>query len=210
MEIENLKERPKDSLILQLLSGEGQVELIRKYKELFEKENIRISQVLLTHHNFSSKKERKTIIRILNAYLKKGIIPIINENDLVNKEELEKNKIFTDNDILSAIISISMKTDLTIILTDVDGLYDSNPNENKQAKLIEQVKEITQETKQLAKGKSNLGLGGMLSKIIAAEIMNKQGIDVIVGNGNYNIINLIENKVNRTLFKSNNLNITKI
>ncbi len=208
MEILNLKERPSDALSLQLLSGEGQVALIKNYKDLFDKENIRISQVLLTHHNFLAK-EKQAITKILNSYLERGVIPIINENDLINKEELEKNKIFTDNDILAAIISTELKVDLAIILTDVDGLFTCNPSK-ENAIFIEKVEDITKETKKLANGKGNLGKGGMHSKIIAAEMMCKEGIEVIVGNGNKNILDLISNKERRTIFKKNKKKINEI
>ena len=202
MEIENLKERPKDILKLQLLSGEGQVRLIRYYQELFEKENIRVSQVLLTHHNFDRKEEMDTIIRIINNYLKQKIIPVINENDLVSKEEFESDNTFTDNDILAALVAKELKIDLVLILTDVDGLYNDDPKLNSGSKLIKEVKEINEDIKKIALKNHNMfGVGGMYSKVIAAEMLTKEGIDVVVANGNLEINNIINNKVKRTLFK---------
>ncbi|VVB78233.1 Isopentenyl phosphate kinase [uncultured archaeon] len=201
MDIENLNQRPKDTLKLQLLSGEGQIVLMKCYKELFEKENIRISQILLTHHNFDKEKEKEAITKIIKSYLKQNIIPIINENDLINKEELESNSIFTDNDILAALLGSQIKVDQTLILTDVDGLYEDNPKTNKNCKLIEEVNEINDSIKNMASKKTNhLGLGGMYSKIIAAEILKKNGIKTIVANGNSNIIDILENKIKRTCF----------
>ncbi len=202
MEIEGLKTRPTNILKLQLLSGEGQIRLIRNYKKLFDKKNIKISQILLTHHNFETKEERQTIINIINEYLKQKIIPIINENDLINKEEFNSNNVFTDNDILAAIISKNLKVKLALMLTDVDGLYDCNPKFNSHPKLIKEVKKINKEIKKIASNKANsLGLGGMHSKVIAAEIMTKKGTDVIVANGNLKLKDIMNNKVNRTLFK---------
>jgi len=202
MEIENLKERPKDTLKLQLLSGEGQILLMKAYKELFDKENIKIAQVLLTHHNLDTDKEGKTITRIINAYLKQKVIPIINENDLINKEELDNNYLFTDNDILAAIIANKLDVNLTVILTDVDGLFDSNPRLNKNPRLIEEVNEINERIKKIASSETNnLGKGGMYSKVLAAEMMKTKNIKVIVANGNLNLSDIINNKVKRTIFK---------
>ena len=203
MEIENLQKRPQDILELQLLSGEGQIELLGHYQKLFLKEGIKISQVLLTHHNFDTKKEKETIVNIINNYLKRKIIPIINENDLVSKEEFESNKLFSDNDILAALIAKEIRVDLIIILTDVDGLYSENPGTNLNATLIEEVKEITEEIKKIATKENNmLGLGGMNSKIIAAEITTKEGINTIIANGKYSISDILNNKVKRTLFRA--------
>jgi glutamate 5-kinase len=203
MELDKLEERPKDSLKLQLLSGEGQIKLIGNYRKLFEKKDIRVSQVLLTHHNLDTEKERKAITDILNAYLGEKIIPIINENDLINKEELESKKLFTDNDILAALIARDMKVDRALILTDVDGLYDNNPKTNGNSHLIETVLKVTPKIKRMAsKGTNNLGLGGMYSKVLAAEILTKAGIETIIANGNYNIEDIMSNRVKRTLFRA--------
>jgi glutamate 5-kinase len=200
MEIENLDERPKETLKLQLLSGKGQIQLIKNYFELFENNGIKIAQVLLTHHNLSTDKEKETIKRIIEEYLTEKTIPIINENDLVSKEEIEKDNIFTDNDILSAMISSLLKVDLCLILTDVDGLYTKNPKKDSEAKLIEEIKDINSEIKEMAsKETNNLGLGGMYSKIIAAEILKKQNIKTIIANGNKNIKKILENQEKRTL-----------
>ena len=204
MEIERLNGRPKETLKLQLLSGEGQAILMKRYGELFEKEKIRIAQVLLTHHNFDTQVEKEVIVDILCAYLKQKIIPIINENDLINKEELEDNKLFPDNDILAALVAKEIKADLVIILTDVNGLYKSNPKTNNNSELIEEVRNIDENIKKMAQKETNsLGLGGMYSKVIAAEMLTKSGINMIIANGNLRIGDIIENKVKRTMFRAN-------
>jgi glutamate 5-kinase len=203
MEIENLKSRPKDTLKLQLLSGEGQVLLMKYYKEFFDLEKIKIAQVLLTHHNLDTPKEKETTKKILDSYLKEKIIPIINENDLINKEELEKNRLFTDNDILAALVAKELGANILLILTDVDGLYETNPKNEKNSQLISEVSIINENIKKMASKETNsLGLGGMYSKIIAAEILAEDKIDTIVANGNFNIKDILENKVKRTLFKT--------
>ncbi|MDO8623262.1 MAG: glutamate 5-kinase [archaeon] len=203
MEVENLNQRPKDILKLQLLSGIGQIKLMENYRVLFSKKSITISQILLTHHNFDNEKEQKIITKIINSYLRQKIIPIINENDLINKEEFESEYRFSDNDILTAFVASFSKPDLVLILTDVNGLYSANPKTNNNSKFIEIVEKIDDKIKQMASKETNhLGLGGMYSKIIAAGIINKKGIDVIIANGNFNLNDIIKNKVKRTLFKA--------
>ncbi|MEK6890542.1 MAG: glutamate 5-kinase [Nanoarchaeota archaeon] len=204
MEIENIKERPKEILKLQLLSGEGQVKLINYYYELFKKNRIDIAQILLTHHNFSTQGEKDNFSKIISEYLKQKVIPIINENDLISKEELNYKNLFSDNDILAALIAKEIKADLLLILTNVDGLYDSNPNSNKNAKVIELVNNINEKIKAMASKETNsLGLGGMYSKILAAEMVKKDKVKTIIANGKYSIIDILNNKVKRTLFEVN-------
>ena len=159
MEIEKLNQRPKETLQLQMLSGEGQIVLMKHYYDFFREENITIAQVLLTHHNLDTESENKTIVKIIDTYLKQRKIPIINENDLINKEELENknsgnNFYFTDNDILSAIVAKNLRVDLAMLLTDVDGLCDSDPKQNGNSKLIEQVSEIDERIKAMASKKT--------------------------------------------------------
>ncbi|MFP4362223.1 MAG: glutamate 5-kinase, partial [Spirochaetia bacterium] len=188
MEVCGISERPKDTLELQLLSGIGQTRLIKYYKDLFKMKDIFISQVLLTHHNFASVKEEQTIIEILNTYMQRGMVPIINENDLINKEELEGTGYFSDNDILAALVACNLKVDLAILLTDVDGLYQLDPKQVADVNLLEEIHEIDEEIRgMVSNGKSRLGLGGMQSKLKAAEMVTKAGIDTIVANGNYDV-----------------------
>jgi glutamate 5-kinase len=205
MEIAQLDVRPKDTLKLQLLSGEGQIVLMKNYKELFDKESIRIAQILLTHHNFDTKEEHDTIMHIINSYLDQSIIPIINENDLINKEELEHNAIFSDNDILSAIVAKNLGVDLAVILTDVDGLYNSDPKNHSNPRLLSEVPAVDERILNIASENTNeLGTGGMHSKVLAAKIMTQANIDVIVANGLLDLTDIISGKVNRTFFKAVN------
>ncbi|HEB10157.1 MAG TPA: glutamate 5-kinase [Spirochaetales bacterium] len=202
MEIENLTHRPKETLKLQLLAGEGQIRLMKHYKDLFMAHGIFVAQVLLTHHNFAEKAEIRTIKLIMNAYLEQGTIPIVNENDLVNKEEFEYKRVFTDNDILAGLVATLLKVDLAVILTDVDGLYLGDPKENRDARLIEEVESIDAGIIRMASKATNpLGLGGMSSKLKAAEMITGAGINTIVANGRYDISDILANRVKRTLFK---------
>lgn len=203
MEIENLDIRPRDTLRLQLLSGMGQIKLMKYYKDYFKREGIRIAQVLLTHHNFSTQSEERTIRTIMEAYLEQGTIPIVNENDMVNKEEVEADPIFSDNDILAALVAIRLKADLLLILTDVDGLYQANPKHNSDVRLVEEVAEIDRRIEQMAARETNpLGLGGMASKVRAAKMVAEWGIETIVANGRYPIADILGDRVQRTVFRT--------
>ncbi len=158
---------------------------------------------MLTHHNFANPNEKKTIKQIISAYLAQGIIPVINENDIINKEELEYKREFTDNDLLAALVAIGSKVNLVIILTDVDGLYKNDPKKDKDAELIEEVKILSMDIKKMATKETNsLGLGGMSSKIQASEMLLEREIDTIIANGNYSLTDIFKNNVRRTFFKA--------
>lgn len=201
MEIQGLRARPRSTLELQLLSGQGQVRLSRYYKEMFKDKYIFTSQVLLTHHNFENSGEVSTLIRILREYMGRGVVPIINENDLVNKEELDTDTTFSDNDILSALVARTIGVDMVVILTNVDGLYPSAPGSDGESGLIEEVDRVTSEIRDMVgREVSQLGTGGMRSKIEAAEMLTEAGIPVIIGNGRYTLQDLLEAQVPRTLF----------
>ena len=201
MEIKNLSMRPNNTLQLQLLAGMGQIRLMKYYKDFFKDEGIYIAQVLLTHHNFATPQEEDTIREIMNTYLQEGTVPIINENDLVNKEELDYKRKFSDNDILAALVAVRLRVDLAVILTDVDGLYRGDPKTVSDAALIEKVDRLDEQVKSMASRKTNtLGLGGMDSKVKAAEIVTQSGIDLIVANGKYPLLSILQNKVKRTFF----------
>jgi glutamate 5-kinase len=203
MEIRGLTARPKDTLELQLLSGMGQIRLMKYYKDLFKRFGIRVAQVLLTHHNFSTQNEEKTIREIMEAYLAQGVIPIVNENDMVNKEEVEAQPIFSDNDILAALVAVRLSAQQLVILTDVDGLYQANPKQNSHVALVEEVGEIDRRIEQMAAKETNpLGLGGMASKVRAAKLAGEQGIETIVANGRYRLADILAHRVPRTVFRA--------
>lgn len=201
MEIMGLMERPTDTTELQMLSGIGQIRLVKRYKDLFLKKEIHIAQLLLTHHNFASAKEVRTLKKMIAFCLEHRVIPVINENDMINKEELEHKRSFSDNDILSALVAYHLEADLAVLLTDVDGLYNANPKDNPEARLLEEITAVDKNIKKMAsRAKSKLGLGGMGSKLRAAEICLRHGIDLIVANGDYSLLDIIDGKVQRSLF----------
>lgn len=203
MELQGVTTRPTDVLDLQLLSGIGQVRLMKYYKDLFKERGVSVAQILVTHHNFASDRERDTITGIIDAYLSRGIVPVINENDMVDKEEFDHQKSFSDNDILAAIVATNVRVDLAILLTDVEGLYPADPKLNDGVQLIEDVDSVTEEIEAMAGSETNpLGLGGMSSKVTAARQISEAGIDTIIASGHYAVEDIINGAVRSTRFKA--------
>jgi len=203
IEVEKLKKRPKDVLKLQLLSGKGQPRLMQVYESKFKKFGIDIAQILLTHHNFLTKEEVKNLLDVVEAYFETKTVPIINTNDIITKEELMNGSFikFSDNDELAALVAKTLKMDLLLILTNVDGLYSGYNEKIKEPRLIETVNEITDEILEISKmGKSSLGLGGMYSKVKTAQEVARYKIATIISNGKYKISDILSNKVKRTIF----------
>ena len=201
MELRGIKVRPKDVLELQLLSGIGQVRLMTYYKDLFREWGISVSQILLTHHNFASERERGTVTQIINAYVEQRVIPVVNENDMVDKEEFDYQKSFSDNDILAALVGSSVGVDLAILLTDVDGLYASDPKKNHGVTLIDEVARVTPEIEAMASVEGNaLGLGGMSSKVMAARRLTETGIRTVIASGHYPLPDILSRKAPSTTF----------
>ncbi|MGN0448512.1 MAG: glutamate 5-kinase [Acutalibacteraceae bacterium] len=175
-----LKEKPKDIPGRQAAATVGQCELMFMYDKFFGENGVKTGQLLITKSDIENS-ERK--LNLENTFLKLfeyGVVPVINENDSVATEEI----VYGDNDSLSAIVASLIKADGLIILSDIDGLFEENPTENPEARLIPVVKKITQEIYDLAGGAgSNRGTGGMLTKIHAADIASKSGIPTVIMNG---------------------------
>lgn len=176
----NLKEKPKDVTMRQVCASIGQHILMSNYQLLFNKHNIKVAQILLTYEDFSSTKTFDNLRNSLNKLLDLGVVPIINENDPISIDEIGPS--FGDNDILSALIASKMGFDLFIILTDVEGLFNKNPN-RQGAMLIKEVRSIDRSIESLGGKPKGLGLGGMKTKIKAAKIATKAGTTVIIANG---------------------------
>ncbi len=175
-----LKEKPADTAGKQAAATIGQCELMFMYDKLFGEYGHTVGQLLITKSDVDNDERRENLVNTFNKLFDFGAIPIINENDSVAVEEI----VYGDNDSLSAIVAKLVNADALIILTDIDGLYDSNPNENEDAKLISLVTEIDEDLYKIAGGRgSTLGTGGMVTKLHAAEIAMDAGIDTIVMNG---------------------------
>jgi glutamate 5-kinase len=164
----------------QMLSAVGQGHLMQVYSSLFELYNVRIGQVLLTHDDLSHRTRYLNARDTLHTLLDYGIIPIINENDTVAVEEIKVG----DNDNLSAQIAVLLNAELLILLTDQDGLYTSDPGSNPTAELIPEVPTIDEHIYEIAGGSlSGLGVGGMATKIQAAQLATRSGTRTIITNG---------------------------
>jgi len=179
-----LSRRPTENKKKQALAAIGQCELMFMYDKIFGEYNHSVAQILLTADAVETETKRQNINNTIDELLLMGIIPIINENDTVSTDELEGNN-FGDNDMLSAIVSHITSADRLIILTDIDGLYDSNPRQNENARKIDVVTKINKTIMDMAAGTgSNRGTGGMITKLQAADYATKRGIEVHVMNGN--------------------------
>jgi len=183
-------ERPSEIQALQAAAAIGQSELMFLYDKLFGEYNIVVAQLLFTTDEVENETERQHLTDTFNQLLAYGAIPIVNENDSVSVEELQCG----DNDRLSAYVASLTNADILIMLTDTDGLYDSNPAENPNARLIETVAEITPEIVAAAGGAGKKGTGGFATKIEAAKIATAAGVPVVIMNGQspeniYQVIN---------------------
>ncbi|MBM7647783.1 glutamate 5-kinase [Bacillus ectoiniformans] len=171
-------ERPQSLPEKQAAASIGQGLLMESYSELFLSHGYVASQILITRSDFSNENRYHNMKNALNVLLDRGIIPIINENDTVTVDRLK----FGDNDTLSAKVAALVDADQLIILSDIDGLYDANPNEKPDAKLLEKVHSITPEIEAAAGGSgSAVGTGGMKSKISAVKIALASGLKAFLG-----------------------------
>jgi len=178
-----------DIRIKQALAAVGQGVLMQFYEKLFLEYGVNVAQVLLTREDLETDIRRQNALNTLTTLFEFEVVPIVNENDTVAVEEI----VYGDNDTLAAVVAKLIGADLLVILSDVDGLYTMPPHE-PGAEKIPYVKEITPEIEALAEGSySNLGTGGMQSKIKAAKIATEAGIAMAIISGEsptdiYNIL----------------------
>ncbi len=175
-----LSERPNDIPTKQAAAAVGQCELMYTYDKLFSEYNHTVAQILITGEDIEHDDRCNNFENTMRRLLELGAIPIINENDSIATNEI----VIGDNDTLGAIVATTLNADLLIILSDIDGLFTSDPRKNKDAVLLHTVKEITPEIEEMTGGAgSALGTGGMATKINAAKIANKKGVDMVIANG---------------------------
>lgn len=164
----------------QMLAAVGQSRLMQMWERYFKIYGIHVGQMLLTRADVADRNRYLNARDTLQTLLAHGIVPIINENDAVAVEEIKVG----DNDNLSALVSTLANADLLLLLTDQDGLYTADPRTSPEARLIERVETIDEKVRQLAGGSvSGLGVGGMLTKVQAAEIARRSGADVVIARG---------------------------
>jgi len=175
----NLAKKPRDIKMKQACAAIGQSIIMSKYKEFFNKNGIKVAQILITYDDFSDRKRYLNLRNSLNTLLDLKAVPIINENDPISINEIGQS--FGDNDRLSALVASKIEADALYILTIVDGLYDKDPK-YKDAKIVKEVFDFDKIRN--LKGKSSmLGIGGISTKINAAKIAASSGILVIIANG---------------------------
>lgn len=166
----------------------GQSKLMAIYESGFDSYGLVAAQILLTEDDFSIRARYLSLRTTMNKLLELGVTPIINQNDTVSTIEIapryaDMQVCFSDNDKLSALVASELDADLLIILSDVDGLYDKNPKENPDAKIINKVDEVTDEILALGSGASEGGRGGMITKLKAAQMVTRYGGRVLIANG---------------------------
>ena len=166
--------------VKQACSAIGQARLMTAYQKLFAEYNQVAAQILMTKNTIVDRLNRYNAQNTFRELLKLGAIPIVNENDTVATYEIE----IGDNDTLSAIVAALINADLLILLSDIDGLYTDDPRKNPDARFIEQVDELTDELMDMGKGStgSDVGTGGMNTKMIAARIATRSDVDMVIAN----------------------------
>ena len=164
----------------QMLAAIGQGQLIHIWQSLFALYGVNVGQMLLTRADVDDRERYLNARDTLTALLSYNVVPIINENDAVATSEIKVG----DNDNLSALVAILANADKLLLLTDQDGLFTSDPRTNADAKLIDEVTHINDELRQLAGGSgTSLGTGGMATKLQAADIARRAGVEVIIAKG---------------------------
>ena len=175
-----LQRRPSDIPTKQAAAAVGQCELMYTYDKLFGEYHHTVAQLLITGDDVEHEDRYQNFSNTINRLLELKAIPIINENDTVSTAEI----VIGDNDTLAAIVSQSVKADLLILLSDIDGLYTADPHTDPNAKLIPYIERVDDSVMALAGvSASNQGTGGMVTKLRAARICLNCGCDMIIANG---------------------------
>lgn len=176
----SLKERPHDVPTKQAAAAVGQCELMYTYDRLFQKYHHIVAQLLLTGADFRRDDRYHNFQNTMQRLLELNVLPIVNENDTIATEEIKVG----DNDTLSALVAVSVRADRLILLSDIDGLYTADPHKCRDAVLIHEVKEITEDILAMSGGEgSPLGTGGMKTKLHAAQICTAAGCEMVILNG---------------------------
>jgi glutamate 5-kinase len=172
--------RPTAMDELQAASAVGQGPLYDVYSDLLAAHEVKTAQVLLTFFDVSARMQYLNARRTLGKLIEWGVVPVINENDTTATDEIS----FGDNDILAAQVAILMSADLVVVLSDVDGLYTSDPGSNPDAQLVTDVHDIEELRRyEIGMSRSHIGSGGMRSKVLCAEMATSAGIPVVICNG---------------------------
>ncbi len=174
------KKRPKLTREKQAAAAVGQAILMQIYQNFFNTYTQTVAQILLTKTDFEHGIRRTNTENTFTELLSRCVIPIVNANDTTSTFEIE----FSDNDRLAANVAALLHSDLLILLTDIDALYDSDPKKNPDAKRVKIVEKITEEIEQMAgTAGSEFSVGGMATKIAAAKLCVENGVDMVIADG---------------------------
>lgn len=197
-----MEERPKDISTKQACAAVGQARLMMIYQRMFAEYNQIAGQILMTKNTMINLVSRENAKNTFEELFRLGAIPIVNENDTVSTYEMQ----FGDNDTLSAIVASLVGADLLILLSDIDGLFTDDPHNNPSAELIEVVEQMSSSIYEMAKSStgSDVGTGGMATKLTAAKIATHSGADMIIANGKDVCIlhHIFEDSFKGTIFKA--------
>lgn len=180
-----MKTRPSTMKMKQAAAAVGQCSILYLYDKFFHDYDKTIAQILLNAEDIEAEEKKENIINTFHTLLEMGIIPIVNENDSVSYTEIEsEDRLFGDNDILSAVVAVLCKAQKLVIFSDIDGFYDKDPRLYTDAKQIKYIENIDEQIFSFAGGAgSRRGTGGMKTKLQAAKLATNQGIDTIITNG---------------------------
>lgn len=177
----SLKQKPRDIASRQATASIGQTILMQSWRDAFAQQNIKVAQLLLTYDTFTDRQSYLNLKNVLTTLFFLDVVPIINENDSISIAEIDAS--FGDNDRLSAIVASKLEADLLILLSNISGLYNKNPKEYKNAKIISEVTSITDKILAAAGKSFGLGSGGMKTKLDAAKLCNNAGTVMVIANG---------------------------
>ena len=197
-----MKERPTKLSTKQACASIGQARLMMIYQKLFMEYNQVASQILMTKNTLVNGENRLNARNTFETLLSMGVIPIVNENDTISTYEIQ----FGDNDTLSAVVAALTQADLLILLSDIDGLFTDDPNKNPDAEFIDYVEHVDHHFEQMGKGSaSDVGTGGMSTKLKAAKLATSAGADMVIANGaDMGVIHqIVDGEQIGTLFKEN-------
>ena len=194
-----LRTRPRDIPTKQAAAAVGQCELMYVYDKLFSEYHHTVAQLLITADNLSNETRHANFTNTLNRLLELGAVPVINENDTVATDEI----VIGDNDTLAAMVAESVEANLLVLLSDIDGLYTADPHADPTAKLLPVVHRVDDGIRALAGVSSTeLGTGGMVTKLRAAEICLNCGCEMVIANGRKPMLlyDIVEGKLVGTRF----------
>lgn len=199
-----MKKRPDTMRLKQAAASVGQCRVMFLYDKFFGDYDKTIGQILLNAEDIEREDKKENLVNTFNSLLEMDVIPVVNENDSVSYSEIEsEERLFGDNDMLSAVVAVLCQASKLVILSDIEGLYDKDPRLFSEAKLISKIEHIDENLYQSAGGAgSRRGTGGMRTKLQAASLAVSQGIDTIITNGKHpeRIYDILEDREVGTRF----------